>query len=176
MSEELDRGEARQLIDGALRPCLNLLDSRDAAGGTGMSGASFGRGDATVSSGGRVCLCSVTRHPPPAQPPNVSEFKGDGRFLRAVKQLQTAHRSRPNWLQKVGQGIVCVREGGIEDKSLVGYYWGKLYECCRAWRSALTHFRRAPSQWLEDEQHGGAEFYNLYLEVPACSSGGYYLL
>ena len=31
MAAELDKREARQLVDGALRPCLNLLDFGDAA-------------------------------------------------------------------------------------------------------------------------------------------------
>ena len=63
------------------------------------------------------------------QPPDVSKFKND-KFLAAIKRLQSVYAEtmpQPNWLRKIGCGIICVRSDGIAEKTLVGYYWGKMW-------------------------------------------------
>ena len=113
-------------------------------------------------------------HSSPTQPPNVSEFK-DEKFLAAVKRLQAVYdETQSAWLKKIGLGIVCVCKDGITEQSLVGYYWGKMCAphdtCCY---HALTNVRYTQSEWLEKESgkssSGDDVFYNLSLEIPACT-------
>jgi hypothetical protein len=66
------------------------------------------------------------------QPPDVSKFKND-KFLAAIKRLQLVYaETKPNWLRNIGFGIVCVRSDGIAKKTLVDYYWGRMYASCSA--------------------------------------------
>jgi hypothetical protein len=126
-----------------------------------------------------LCLCCVKRHSSPTQPPNVKKFT-DGKFLIVIKQLVKIYdETKPNWLTNIGIGIVCVCRDGIANQSLVGYYWGKLCTSPRYMLFyALTNFRWTQTEWLEKEtgKTDDDAFYNLLLEIPACSSGGYYLL
>jgi hypothetical protein len=66
------------------------------------------------------------------QPPDVSKFKND-KFLAAIKRLQLVYaETGSNWLRKIGCGIICVRSDGIAEKTLVGYYWGRMSASCSA--------------------------------------------
>jgi hypothetical protein len=98
-----------------------------------------------------LCLCRVKGHSSSTQPPNVSEFK-TSKFLAAIKQLQSVyHDTKPEWLEKIGLGIVCVCRDGIAEKSLVGYYWGKM----SAYHYHYTCSFYALSQILESHNLSG---------------------
>jgi hypothetical protein len=146
--EGLNQHDANCFIDKLLIPCLNLLNPRDPRNAHSCMTevlewicSILSRGSdwtdtqqhykvSRLQSSQFMLYFGLSVSHCFTQPPTIHSKK-KAPFTQAVKKLQTAHErclkeEKEPWIKSRGKGIVCIRDSGINNKTFVDYYWGKL--------------------------------------------------